>query len=184
MDAFEPEIVEFLLGIPLRLLAYLAVLVVEAEPPSFNVLLRVPGHLVQLHLMLVVVAVQEIVELTPATANLEHAFLVAARLEGFTSLPALAACDLVSFELEPVLLETTGDVEAPVVPHGRPRSHDVVRLRIQFRHLLNRVEVFAAAHFRLLRAPRFVLHVFLLLLSVASFLVTKRSGMLSHVLAL
>ena len=98
---------QFLLRLELRLLTDFSGLVIETQPPPLVVFLCVPSHLIQLHLLLVIATLQEVIEAAPATPYLEHALLLATVLQGLPGLPALAAGDLVGFKLQPVFLETS-----------------------------------------------------------------------------
>ncbi len=69
---------QFLLRLPFGLLSYLATLIVKTKPPPFIMSFGVSPHLIQLHLLFMVAAIEEIVEMPSAGPNLEHPFLFAA----------------------------------------------------------------------------------------------------------
>ena len=118
-------------------------------------LLGVSPHFVKLDLLFMVAAVEELIKLLLAAPYLKHSILFAAVFECLSCLPAFATSDLVCFHLQTILLDSTENIETPIVPHWWTCPNDIVRLRHQFGHLLHRVELFPS-NFGLLLFPCFI----------------------------
>ena len=123
--------------LPHGLLADFSFLVVEVQPVPLVVPLGISSKLVELHLLFMVAAFEERIELRPAPIHLKHALLFSTLLKRFTRLPTLSSRNFVGLHLQSVLLDPSVDVQAPVIPHWWSRPDDVVRLRVEPRQILH-----------------------------------------------
>lgn len=132
INHLAPHAIYALLGTPLCLLSNFAILIIYIEPVPLVMAAHISSHLIKLDLSLVVAAVYKVVVLLLAVSVAEEASLTAAVLVAEATPPALPPGNLVCIHFKPILLDSSEDVESPVIPHRWSSPDDVVWLWLQF----------------------------------------------------